>query len=291
MIVGENTHCLCEWEELLSRPNFDPNALGDKGKNLLHHALNNFEIDFAKYLIQDDRVNVNVPDQRGEYPIHFAAFIDKRKITKLLLKNPKIDPNVLDFHAKSAVKIAVENLSFKTLKVLVVHENVRIDFSVEELLRLESDLFSIIAKGAARLTETDEEGNTILHRLVPKANTIMRMQQLLENDFNLDLQNIKGETALHLACKNGIEDGDVSYESLLSELPSIGCNLEKIKLLVKYKASLDIQDHEGRTPLARAILCDNMDAAEFLVSQGANMDIVDMPAHIRAELSQSKLVI
>ncbi len=268
MTITNETHTASnEWaiyRDLLNDPDFNPNFLDSRGKSLLHSAVSSGILERVTIFAGHKRVDVNIKDSSGNTPLHCAVKMNKRKITSALLDNPNIKPNLLDKAGKTAFKTAMLYEYDKSLRALVPRSGVEMDFTFHDLCQMKPSVFSIVVQRAKDFVQLDEAGNTFLHLLVPKKNTLDKMRHLAIYGFDLDSQNEKGETALHLACKNGIEDGVVSYEPLLSELPSIGCNLEKIKLLVKYEASLEITDKDGLTPLAVAIKYKNFDAAKFL---------------------------
>jgi len=100
----------------------------------------------------------------------------------------------------------------------------------------------------------DNKGQTLLMLLAERDEHNKIMKFALEKLFaDLNLQNRKGQTALHFAVLAG--------------------NIFMVKLLLQYNALLDIQDHEGKTPLFYAVEKNHVEIAELLLQAGANRQL------------------
>jgi hypothetical protein len=73
----------------------------------------------------------------------------------------------------------------------------------------------------------------------------------LKSGANVNETNLAGVTALHVGAKTN--------------------SVDAMKVLVEYKANLNAMDDENWTPLMRACLLGNREAAEFLIKSGANI--------------------
>ncbi|PMD60525.1 ankyrin, partial [Hyaloscypha bicolor E] len=73
------------------------------------------------------------------------------------------------------------------------------------------------------------------------------VKYLLEQGFNVNLQDYSGQTSLHCAAGDGQKDIIIS------------------QLVQRYKEGVRAQDHSGRTPLHYAASRGNLDAVKMLV--------------------------
>ncbi|GAB5412152.1 MAG: hypothetical protein ChlgKO_12660 [Chlamydiales bacterium] len=247
-----------------------PREYDGRGMTELHNAVVDGDLSSVQRSISmtGSGVNAQVQGNVGNTALHLAAKANKRKITEALLKAPGIDPNIKNKSGDTAFKVACYYKSCKSLKALVSCKTVNLNLTFEDFMKRSNCVLNTIKSRACDLIMTDQEGNTFLHLLVQKEGTLDKMKMLLENGFPVDSQNNRGETALHLACKNGIKDENTS----------------KIKLLLMYTENLEIQDESGLTPLALAIQNENLNAAKLLDTKGAKMDEIEMPDHFRNDL-------
>ena len=98
----------------------------------------------------------------------------------------------------------------------------------------------------------DKDGKTVLHRAVVLENHKDVVELLLYAGINVDLQDSRGFTALHLA--------------VLEE------KIEIVELLLKCKAKIDLKDNIERTALRLAALKKNESIFKLLLNYGASLD-------------------
>lgn len=111
--------------------------------------------------------------------------------------------------------------------------------------------------------------------------------KFLENGPEINVKNRNGDTALHLRSKQHgrsqkvlrklLEMGaDVNARNNLGQTPIHHCLIENVQLLVDAGASLDIADHEGRTPLSLALdQSQCIKAIDAALKLGANINVRD----------------
>ncbi|GBG35067.1 Ankyrin repeat domain-containing protein 17, partial [Hondaea fermentalgiana] len=80
-------------------------------------------------------------------------------------------------------------------------------------------------------------------------------QWLVEQGAKLDLQDVKGWTALMIACSDGQPD--------------------TAQMIIQRGAKLDLQNNEGRTALMIACSYDQPDTVQMLIQRGAKLDLQD----------------
>jgi hypothetical protein len=124
--------------------------------------------------------------------------------------------------------------------------------------------------------DCDAYGNNGLHRALTN-NDIATASKYLDDIFNPDAKNLKGETALHLAAK-------------LNPSPEKLAFLEKLLSKVKDVNPEDL--HSDNIPLTFAVKADDPDAIDILVKYGANLHFVtptnDCLGNIAAEWGARK---
>ena len=72
---------------------------------------------------------------------------------------------------------------------------------------------------------------------------------LVDSDYDLDIQNIDGDTATHLAAALG--------------------NLQNLQELVEADSDIDTLNNHSFSPLYLALLNKHHDCAEYLIKEGA----------------------
>ena len=149
---------------------------------------------------------------------------------------PKIDVLVSDLTQK--IRNDFYELNMKQLKWV---SSVTIDY----LRSVGLDLGAVYQK-------TDDFGNSMLHKLV-QIRDIKPLKLLISKFNNVNIQNDKQETPLHIACKVG--------------------NKASAKVLLSYFAEIDVKDQNGNTPLMNVASQKNPDVSflNFLLRNGADL--------------------
>jgi ankyrin repeat protein len=108
----------------------------------------------------------------------------------------------------------------------------------------------LVSKGV-NLNSTDPLGNTVFHYCVEAGNfDMLNFLIKIARDVNVNAQNFKGCTPLHISCMK--------------------CSLSFAELLVSRGADLEVKDKNDQTPLFIAKEYDNEDVAQYLISKGAS---------------------
>eukprot|EP01124_Arcella_intermedia_P006830 TRINITY_DN14123_c0_g1_i2.p1 TRINITY_DN14123_c0_g1~~TRINITY_DN14123_c0_g1_i2.p1 ORF type:complete len:1045 (-),score=251.80 TRINITY_DN14123_c0_g1_i2:2007-5141(-) len=115
------------------------------------------------------------------------------------------------------------------------------------------------AKFLQLLQSKNVDKNTLLH-LSTKKNQMDVIQLLIDQGFNINIQNQDGWTALHFAVKNN--------------------NTKIIELLLNNKADINSTTKEGYTPLHLSI--ENGDLVSMLIQKGAKIDNVQTSQKVKA---------
>ena len=98
----------------------------------------------------------------------------------------------------------------------------------------------------------NEEGNTPLH-IASSYGDINKVKLLLEQGFDIDIQNDLDETPLYLACKNE--------------------HTQIVKLLLEHGANPNTKKYCGKTPIFAACKDNYVDVAKLLLKYGADVNV------------------
>jgi len=132
------------------------------------------------------------------------------------------------------------------------------------------------------INKQDVKGRTVLMNAAAKGHVdVARL--LIDKGANINAQDKNGVTALMLASVYG---GDIRlaekvfsilmnyyWEDLEYGLPAMKGNLDMVKLLLQYKADVNLQDHKGKTALTVAVTTHNIDIAKELLHNNADANL------------------
>jgi len=117
----------------------------------------------------------------------------------------------------------------------------------------------------------DDEGTTaLMHAALEGKPEVLTF--LLDKSADTQLEDQGGNTALDLARETEDEECVALLETAMGLSPLT--EEEKVQLLVK-KKTIDAQDEDGWTPLVRAVLDLNMERVKLLIQYKANLNIQD----------------
>lgn len=127
----------------------------------------------------------------------------------------------------------------------------------------------------------DNLGNAPLHLAASRGSPIL-VETLLKMGADVNAIDAQGNTPLHLILNSGSAHNKVNNIKII------------VQLLMEHKASLEVQNNSGETPLIRAIKNNyNTDVAEVLMNNGANVNSKDfsgsMPLHYAVEQGNEDL--
>ena len=159
---------------------------------------------------------------------------------------------------------AINNKDYMEIQILLLNKDKSFLFKKENgktVLHLAAEkkmyrITSLLLKNGAKniVDAKDNEGNTALLLASLKRN-YRTIESLIYNGADIGLQNNKGDTALHIAAKNG----DVEISQFIAEVID--------------KDSLDSTNNEGNTALHIAFQNNEILIATILISHGLKKDV------------------
>ncbi|GHT84964.1 hypothetical protein FACS1894137_08670 [Spirochaetia bacterium] len=227
--------------------NVDINAKNAAGTTPLHEAARAGNIPIMERLISRG-ADVNARDAKGNSPLHIGIPAASHEAALILLLRYGADPNLRDEHGESPLHIilsldrppalierllaagadvSIRNIDGKTPLHLAVQKN-RIS-SIGLLIRYKSDIFAVDTAGSTpfdlalrgnRLMlpdliseettlQSDSAGNTVLHLSVRGRADKTILNLILDKGALVNARNKAGDTSLHIAVREDLEDAGV----------------------------------------------------------------------------------
>ncbi len=220
----------------------------------IHDASQQGNIDRVKTLVEENADLVNLADETGHTPLHYAAAGGQVEIARFLISE-KADANALNTVNQSVLLYAAY-------------------FGNAEITEM------LIADGA-RLNDQDIFGRSPLH-YAARQRSVDALMSLIDNKANLDIRDSIGETPLHFAIRWGYDDiaamlieGGADLGITTNDgksylhMASIKGYSGVIDLLLNRGMQVNAQDNYGRTPLYYAAKHGNKKVADVLSAHGA----------------------
>ncbi|UCG30683.1 MAG: ankyrin repeat domain-containing protein [candidate division WOR-3 bacterium] len=224
------------------------------GADEIHDASQQGDFDRVKTLVEENAELVNLADETGHTPLHYAAAGGQVEIARFLISE-KADVNALNTVNQSVLLYAAY---FGNAEI------------AEEL----------IASGAT-LNDQDIFGRSPLH-YAARQRSMDALMLLIDNNAELDIRDNIGETPLHFAIRWGYDD---IAETLIDGGTDLGItkddgksylHMASIKgfsaladLLLNRGMQVYATDNYGRTPLYYAAKHGNKKVADILSAHGA----------------------
>lgn len=154
-----------------------------------------------------------------------------------LLANQGADVNVSDGENVFPLEIATE-LNHVAVTKELLSRGANKKFSKAMCIHLAAanghiEIIKILQQYTENIDIQDEKGDTALHRCVQYGHHVVA-KALLDQGINANIQNYDGNTALHLSC----------FRRQVSTVNSIKC----AKVLLDYGAQIDLRNNDGNTP-------------------------------------------
>ncbi|KAG6610106.1 Myosin-like protein [Phytophthora cinnamomi] len=282
--------------ELLLQHNAASNLPDEEGNTALHYAAN---IGTVEVLLNNAfRTNANIPNRRGRTPLHIAAARGDVAVVAYLIHHGA-EQDIVDDQGQNAFHHAAAN-GHTAVTLVLLHENdatkakklaTSTDPSNESNGTTEDTLSdgsqnqttSSAGDDGGENTEEQEEanvfninqedlkGNTALHlaAMSPSERCQKMLQLLLENGADPNRANWFGYTPLHLFCSH--QDGPASL----------------INAFIEHGVNIHAQSLDGSTALHLAVGRGSEDVAVALVSAGAFVHLLDAAGRSVVDLVES----
>jgi ankyrin repeat protein len=217
----------------------DVRAGGHSGETGLHCAAGGGQTEMVTYLLPLIGA-VDVRDEFGGTPLHWAVRQHKIDVTRLLLEHGA-DPNAIDKRSQTPLQGAVGQGAPEP-----EHADLRCDCDIAQLL----------LDGGANVNSKDGLSSTSLHAAARDGHLEMA-RLLLDSGAEIEARAAAGETPLHRAAE--------------------GSHQEMIRLLLRAGAAVNKRDSLGRTPMHRHLgsRCRRKEIVVLMLTSGADVNATD----------------
>lgn len=233
------------------------NVKDKTGRNLLHYAAWNYQIELCLLLIQQSDIDINEKDNNGCTALHYAAGVGSVEIVKILINNKS---NLLSLNADGHIPL---HLAAAGGYVEVVQEFLILNVPFNYISRKNKNtpLYYAAMSNCESLLQYFIDCNGDIGQTCSKAQTPLHsaamggyldnIRLLVELGANIIMENEEKQTPLHIVAKYGYED---CVEYLLRKAPHTA----------KYR------DSNGYTPMNLAAFGKHVGSFELLLESEAN---------------------
>ena len=279
--------------------------LNEDGDCLLHIACQWGDVDIVKYLINDERCNVNLSNSNWNTPLHIACYRKSLHIIRLLLEI-RCSTNIPNKKGETAQNIPLNTIGdcllhiacqwgdVDIVKYLVTDErcnpNVHSSISKNTPLHIAANygqdktLVQLLSPKECDPNAQNKDGDTPLHIAIIKSSTATISKLLSHQQCNINVQNKLGDTPLHSAFK----EGKTALESQKFH--------QTIAQFLTYKGyDPNVQDNEGDVLLHIAVRKNITPVISQLLNlQKCNPNVPnkngDVPLHIAATDNMTSVI-
>ncbi|XP_053571098.1 transient receptor potential cation channel subfamily A member 1 [Bombina bombina] len=282
-------------------------ATDDLGATPLHHAVKKGHLELMLMIINDTNTEVlNVLDCRGNSPLHWAVQKNQANCVKILLSRGA-NPNILNHYRLSPLHMAVQLHFNNIVEELINHSATNIDLQgdlgnspvMQACYKDNPEALKLLLNHGAKMCKRNKLGCFPIH-MTAFSGSLRCMDIVLkkgeENGYSIEehinFTDNEKSSALHVAVQNGgldIVKACISYGAKVDlkqtdnatalHFASTQGATEIVKFMVSSytgdKKIVDLPDGNNETPLHKSALFDHDDLAEYLISEGANIDSVD----------------
>lgn len=226
-----------------------PEGRDEQRRTSLHIAAEKGQYEEVGRLLLDKGTDVNARDKYGNTPLHAASEKGHSKVIELLVSKGAniIERNRLD-NTPLDEAIVYGNLEACNLLLELgasVYDSKDLNHSLQTATRqgqvkVVDLIINLLIKKGININTQNDKGNTLLHIAAFNAHVDV-LKLLIEKGADTNLKNKKGNTPLHEAT------GSILY-------PSYRCSryVEACKFLIQNGAALDAQNNKGLTPIELA---------------------------------------
>lgn len=248
----------------------DINAQNKKGTTALIAGVQNLDTERSRLgfidLLLKARANVNVKDNEGKSAFYYAAR-GTDDVVSVLLASKGADVNVRDSDGMTPYMYYPGNYALtgrfrggmlNILNAINFDPNVKDNNGLTLLMHAVKtdnlEVAGIIVKKKPRLNEKDNEGYTVLHRVVPlRKNRAAITKLLIDSGADVNARNNEGKTPIMLAVRGGAK--------------------EVVDMLIAAGADLSIKDNEGNDVMAHARIRNELSMIKRLEQAGLKSGI------------------
>ncbi|XP_019848978.1 PREDICTED: E3 ubiquitin-protein ligase MIB2-like [Amphimedon queenslandica] len=244
------------------------------GKAALHCAAVAGHIEIIKCLLEF-KANLEIEDEDGDRPLHLCAYGDEEEAAQLLIDNGA-DVNARSKRGMTALNLSAIKGHTSILKVLIRDQNIDLSAADSEgNTPLHCAVLAQKLEAIVLLLDAGGDPSLVNFRLFTPLHEAARIGFLPGVDLfikrNPECVNLKkddGLTPLHLACLNNhLDVATTIAECEACDIDSVANDestplhyavhqghVRVVERLIGFGAKLNVQDHDGDTPLHMAMV-------------------------------------
>lgn len=234
----------------------DVETRDDFGRTLLHQAAISDWTPAVRFLI-DHGIDINAADKYGSTAFQGAAYLGKDRVAKAMLACGA-DINAKDHEGRTALSNALGGYHLRLARFLYDLGGRMEDDDAMRMAVLLSDrasLKSMLTTDPGICVRKDDHARTALHWAAALGKKSI-VKLILAGDADINAQDCRGLTPLHVVAKNG--------------------NADAARLLLEAGAKTELKDRVfGRTPLHFAVHKKHKSVAHLLIEHGADVNATD----------------
>ncbi|NQY93030.1 MAG: ankyrin repeat domain-containing protein, partial [Campylobacteraceae bacterium] len=215
-----------------------PFTLDGYGRNILFDAISSGDKDTMNIVFDNEEAPLDIQDNNRDSLLHFVKDGELNLIEFLIEKG--VPPTLRDIHGKTIIFYLSERIEKSSSELDIKHLTKLIDLAL---------------KSKTSLEQKDKDGNNLLLGFL---NTLNKpLSKYAQKTFLSDLISKFIDSGVNIDEKNNEGDNALLVSVLKNDLDST-------ELLITKGAEINIQNKEGVTPLALAIMQGNNEFAEMV---------------------------
>ncbi|MEA1913779.1 MAG: ankyrin repeat domain-containing protein [Campylobacterota bacterium] len=237
------------------------NRTDAQGKTVLFREIERKSYDTIEFLISSG-ADINQIDKNGQTVIYDTIIEGMSNITMIdFLLDHGIDIDNRDFHERTFVDELVE--------IILIQKNSKKPSNRKFLDIVEGEDYMALLKRILahkpKINIPRKDGRTMLFDVITYDNLDL-IKTLLNNGADANITDVEGNTPLSLLIDEGVKIKRPKERELF---------LERLVFLLKFRVDVNATDNDGRTIFHKAVIADDSDVVEKLLTKRADLNIKD----------------
>lgn len=237
------------------------NRTDSEGKTVLYKEVERENYDTIDFLLASG-ADINAQDNEGRTVLFDAV-----------LKGPS-NMNMIDHLIENGVDIDHRDYSERTIiddlceAILITQSNKKPTLKRFLELKETEDYFVLLKKMLLfkpKINQPKANGRTLIFELVNE-NNLELIKLIVNAGADLNVEDYDGATPLSYMIDNGLKITRQREKELF---------LERLVFLLKFRVEINTVDKDGRTIFHKAVMADDIEVVEKLLSKKTNLDIRD----------------
>ncbi|XP_071085033.1 serine/threonine-protein phosphatase 6 regulatory ankyrin repeat subunit A-like [Haliotis cracherodii] len=254
MVAAKNGHK--NVFDLLVKKGCSLTTVDDSGRNILHCACVDGNVQIIKYIISQGSVDLTSKDKEGQTPIMVAAKNGHKNVFDLLV-NKGCSLTTVDDSGRNILHCACVGCNVLIVMYIISHGSVDLTSTDKEgqtpimvaAKNGHKNVFDLLVNKRCSLTTVDDSGRNILHCACVGGNVQIVEYIISYGSVDMTSTDKEGQTPIMVAAKNG-------HKNVFDLLVDKGCSLTTV-------------DDSGRNILHCACVGGNVQIVEYIISHGS----------------------